>query len=87
VRFCIDKKVNASYWYKVSFKNSFISKMEKLEELIERPDYHILAFDIETTKMPLKFPDARIDQVMMISIVVDGDGFLIVNRSIVAKDI
>jgi len=29
--------------------------------MIDRPDYHILAYDIETTKMPLKFPDSRID--------------------------
>ena len=61
VRFCIDMHVNCSYWYKVSYKQSFISNMEKLEEMIDRPDYHIFAYDIETTKMPLKFPDSRID--------------------------
>ena len=26
-----------------------------------------MAYDIETTKLPLKFPDASIDQIMMIS--------------------
>ena len=35
----------------------------------------------------MKFPDAKIDQVMMISYVVDGDGYLITNRQIVSKDI
>jgi DNA polymerase epsilon subunit 1 len=87
VRFCIDKGVNASKWYKISFSNSFISKMEKLDDMTDRPDYKILAYDIETTKLPLKFPDARYDYVMMISYVVDGEGFLIVNRSIISKDV
>jgi DNA polymerase epsilon subunit 1 len=46
-----------------------------------------MAFDIETTKLPLKFPDAAIDQVMMISYMIDGQGFLITNREIVSEDI
>lgn len=32
----------------------------------------VLAYDIETTKSPLKFPDATIDQIMMISYMIDG---------------
>ena len=52
-----------------------------------RPDPVVLAFDIETTKLPLKFPDANIDSVMMISYMVDGRGYLIVNREIVSQDI
>lgn len=32
----------------------------------------VLAFDIETTKLPLKFPDAETDQIMMISYMIDG---------------
>lgn len=32
----------------------------KREDLIETPDCIVLAFDIETTKLPLKFPDAAI---------------------------
>jgi DNA polymerase epsilon subunit 1 len=31
-----------------------------------------MAFDIETTKAPLKFPDNQTDQVMMISYMIDG---------------
>jgi DNA polymerase epsilon subunit 1 len=46
-----------------------------------------MAYDIETTKLPLKFPDAAIDQVMMISYMIDGQGFLITNREIVSEDI
>ena len=42
----------------------------------------MLAFDIECTKAPLKFPDAAVDQVFMISYMVDGQGFLIINRCV-----
>ena len=47
----------------------------------------VLAYDIETTKLPLKFPDAAIDQIMMISYMIDGQGFLITNREIISEDI
>ena len=32
----------------------------------------MLAFDIETTKLPLKFPDSSMDQIIMISYMIDG---------------
>lgn len=47
----------------------------------------MLAFDIETTKLPLKFPDSSIDQIMMISYMIDGQGYLITNREIISQDI
>ena len=31
-----------------------------------------MAFDIETTKLPLKFPDPNSDMIMMISYMIDG---------------
>ena len=46
-----------------------------------------MAYDIETTKQPLKFPDQQTDQIMMISYMIDGQGFLITNREIVSEDI
>jgi len=40
------------------------------------------------TQAPLKFPVAeKGDQVMMISYMINGQGFLIVNREIVSRDI
>lgn len=51
------------------------------------PDPVVLAFDIETCKAPLKFPDADVDAVMMISYMIDGEGFLITNREIISTDI
>ena len=47
----------------------------------------VLAFDIETTKLPLKFPDSSIDQIIMISYMIDGQGYLITNREIISQDI
>ncbi|CAG8725022.1 1063_t:CDS:2, partial [Acaulospora colombiana] len=51
------------------------------------PYYLRVAIDNETTKAPLKFPDQAVDQVMMISYMIDGQGYLIVNRDIVSEDI
>ena len=47
----------------------------------------VLAYDIEVTKLPLKFPDFTVDEIMMISYMIDGVGFLIVNRQIVSEDV
>jgi len=46
-----------------------------------------MAYDIETSKQPLKFPDQQTDQIMMISYMIDGVGYLITNREIVSEDI
>lgn len=50
---------------------------------MQRAEVHICAFDIETTKLPLKFPDAEYDLIMMISYMIDGQGYLIINREVV----
>jgi DNA polymerase epsilon subunit 1 len=47
----------------------------------------VLAFDIECVKQPLKFPDSKVDPIMMISYMIDGIGFLIINREVVSEDI
>lgn len=46
--------------------------MEVIEDRLKRADPVVLAFDIETSKSPLKFPDATIDSIMMISYMIDG---------------
>lgn len=46
-------------------------------DILERPELIVLAFDIETTKLPLKFPDSSTDQIMMISYMIDGQGLFI----------
>ncbi|KAJ5439457.1 DNA polymerase epsilon catalytic subunit A [Penicillium daleae] len=86
VRVSIDKDIRIGKWYDVEAKHGVIS-LKCLEERLQRADPVVLAFDIETTKLPLKFPDAVIDQIMMISYMIDGQGFLITNREIVSEDI
>ena len=73
-------------WYTVEAKHG-VTNLTCIEERIQRADPVVLAYDIETTKLPLKFPDAVIDQIMMISYMIDGQGFLITNREIVSEDI
>ncbi|KAK5939655.1 DNA polymerase epsilon catalytic subunit [Knufia obscura] len=86
VRVTIDLDIRIGKWYTVEAKHGVIS-LRCIEERVLPADPVILAFDIETTKLPLKFPDAVIDQVMMISYMIDGQGFLITNREIVSEDI
>ncbi|KAH8061271.1 hypothetical protein JL721_8934 [Aureococcus anophagefferens] len=50
------------------------------QDVIEKPAPRVLAFDIECTKAPLKFPNADVDEVFMISYMVDGVGYLIISR-------
>jgi DNA polymerase elongation subunit (family B) len=56
--------------------------LQRREDLLQRAEVHVCAFDIETTKLPLKFPDAEYDTVMMISYMIDGQGYLIINREV-----
>lgn len=86
VRVAIDLDIRVGKWYNVEAKHGHIT-VSCIEERVQRPDPVVMAFDIETTKLPLKFPDAAIDQIMMISYMIDGQGFLITNREIVSEDI
>ncbi|XP_016146771.1 DNA polymerase epsilon catalytic subunit A-like [Sinocyclocheilus grahami] len=88
VRLSIDLKIHVAHWYNVRYRGSaYPPEIVRRDDLVERPDPVVLAFDIETTKLPLKFPDAETDQIMMISYMIDGQGFLITNREIVSEDI
>ncbi|VDM70160.1 unnamed protein product [Strongylus vulgaris] len=113
MRVAIDEKYFVGKWYTVkgissNRKPSIIGH----PTLIDPIDPVVLAFDIETTKLPLKFPDSALDEIMMISymvsiyelcpifisllnkrlmlqffVIIDGKGFLIINRDIVSADI
>ncbi|KAF2144389.1 uncharacterized protein K452DRAFT_316394 [Aplosporella prunicola CBS 121167] len=86
VRVAIDKDIRIGKWYTVEAKHG-TTTLTCIEERLTRADPVVMAYDIETTKLPLKFPDASIDQIMMISYMIDGQGFLITNREIVSEDI
>jgi DNA polymerase epsilon subunit 1 len=85
LRVAIDNEIRVGLWYSVSFNAG--QPQFTLMDRVKRADPVVLAYDIETTKAPLKFPDSAIDQVMMISYMIDGQGFLITNREIVSEDI
>ncbi|KAJ1935505.1 DNA polymerase epsilon catalytic subunit, partial [Linderina macrospora] len=86
LRVAIDKSIRVGLWYDVTADAGEIT-LTRREDLVQRADPVVLAFDIETTKLPLKFPDATIDMIMMISYMVDGQGYLITNREVVSEDI
>ncbi|KAJ0525135.1 putative DNA-directed DNA polymerase [Helianthus annuus] len=86
VRFAIDNDIRSGLWYDVNVSSDGVT-LERRHDLLQRAEVHVCAFDIETTKLPLKFPDAEYDLVMMISYMVDGQGYLIINRECVGEDI
>ncbi|MBW0474880.1 hypothetical protein O181_014595 [Austropuccinia psidii MF-1] len=86
LRVAIDKDLRVGLWYNVAVDQNQIL-CSRIQERVERAEPVIMAYDIETTKAPLKFPDSSTDQIMMISYMIDGQGFLITNREIVADDI
>ncbi|TPX34056.1 DNA-directed DNA polymerase [Synchytrium microbalum] len=86
VRTAIDTDIRVGLWYTVRALAGTIF-IEPRSDRVKRAEPVVLAFDIETSKQPLKFPDAQMDSIMMISYMVDGQGFLITNREIVSEDI
>ncbi|EFN67414.1 DNA polymerase epsilon catalytic subunit A [Camponotus floridanus] len=87
VRVSIDVNIFCGTWYSVKTRGSEPPIITRKEDMIEPPEPIVLAYDIETTKLPLKFPDASIDQIMMISYMIDGQGYLITNRELISADI
>lgn len=66
MRVSIDLNVFAAHWYTIRCRPSLPAELIRSEETVAWPEPVVLAFDIETTKLPLKFPDATIDQVIII---------------------
>ncbi|KAJ3022675.1 UNVERIFIED_CONTAM: DNA polymerase epsilon catalytic subunit [Siphonaria sp. JEL0065] len=87
VRAAIDCDFRVGLWYDVKASGFGKITIEERKDKVKRAEPVVLAFDIETTKLPLKFPDSAIDSIMMISYMIDGQGFLITNRDIVSADI
>ncbi|ORX34724.1 hypothetical protein BD324DRAFT_652983 [Kockovaella imperatae] len=86
LRVAIDLDIRVGLWYDVTSQAGAI-KLERIPSIVKRADPVVMAYDIETTKQPLKFPDQQTDQIMMISYMIDGQGYLITNREIVSEDI
>jgi DNA polymerase epsilon subunit 1 len=86
LRVAIDCDIRVGLWYEVAMDAGQLT-LTRLVDRVKRAEPVVMAFDIETTKAPLKFPDQATDCIMMISYMVDGQGFLITNREIVSEDI
>ncbi|OHT04305.1 DNA polymerase epsilon catalytic subunit A [Tritrichomonas foetus] len=85
-RFCIDHDIHVALWYDVyNDDGEVILKLDKETEAPPQP--RVLAFDIECSKEPLQFPNENSDEIMMISYMVDGEGFLVTNRQWFSSDI
>ena len=85
-RVCIDLNIRVGCWYDVTSESGTI-KVTRQEHILTPSNPKVFAFDIECSKAPLKFPNAEVDAIYMISIMIDGNGILIINRDIVTKDI
>ncbi|KDD76144.1 B-family DNA polymerase, partial [Helicosporidium sp. ATCC 50920] len=86
MRFAIDSDVRCGHWYEVSVQEES-ALLRRRADLVQRAEVRVCAFDIETTKLPLQFPNAEYDQVFMISYMVDRQGYLIINREVVSEDV
>ncbi|OAF72015.1 DNA polymerase epsilon catalytic subunit A [Intoshia linei] len=88
MRTVVDNGFNVGLWYNIKTRNTFDNPIiTKHEKVLAPPNMVVLAYDIETTKLPLKFPDSKFDQIMMISYMINGKGYLIINREVVSQDI
>ncbi|ETV91373.1 hypothetical protein, variant 2 [Aphanomyces invadans] len=87
MRVAIDKEIRIGAWYSVHVDAAEGVKVDRITDMVDKAEPVVLAFDIECTKAPLKFPDATSDQIYMISYMVDRQGFLICNREFVSQDV
>ncbi|XP_068152320.1 DNA polymerase epsilon catalytic subunit 1 [Drosophila tropicalis] len=88
VRVSIDLRIFCGQWYNIRCRSGVeMPTITCRPDILDRPEPVVLAFDIETTKLPLKFPDAQTDQIMMISYMIDGQGYLITNREIISSNV
>jgi DNA polymerase epsilon subunit 1 len=60
-RVCIDTGLRCGKWYIFGMIDRNIVRMEEDKSIVAPPTLNYLSFDIETSKLPLKFPDAKID--------------------------
>jgi len=99
VRVCTDLEVRVGTWYTVQLSDEDLDSddshggvrlLDPDRESKASPTF--LAFDIECTKAPLKFPSAEVDEIFMISYMVSTpgggcQGYLITSRSVVSQDV
>ncbi|OWZ18951.1 DNA polymerase epsilon catalytic subunit [Phytophthora megakarya] len=90
MRVAIDLDIRVGAWYHVNYDPTAPyspSDVTRQKDMVDKAEPVVCAFDIECTKAPLKFPDAQVDQIYMISYMIDKQGYLIVNREFVSEEI
>jgi DNA polymerase epsilon subunit 1 len=87
VRVCTDLEIRAGAWYTVTPNPTNIGVVLTEQDVETKANPSYMAFDIECTKAPLKFPDANFDSIFMISYMVNGQGYLIISRHVVSQDV
>ena len=95
-RVCMDNNIRAGSWYTVTLKQDDDASppypVLSDADIETKANPRVLAFDIECSKAPLKFPNADVDEIYMISYMCsDGkgtpQGYLITSRAIVSEDV
>jgi DNA polymerase epsilon subunit 1 len=91
VRACMDLQIRAGSWFTVTVDAEGNSSLSDAD-IETKADPTFLAFDIECTKAPLKFPSAEAgDEIYMISYMVSTptgpQGYLICSRTVVSEDV
>lgn len=63
----IDLQVRCGKWYNVTVRTGQVDLEENKAIAGQKAPLRVFAFDIECTKKPLKFPDAKSDEARVIS--------------------
>ncbi|KAL1544573.1 DNA-directed DNA polymerase [Salvia divinorum] len=79
IRFAIDKDIRWGQWYDISVSCDGIIVDRRIDQL-QNPELHTCAFYVYTTELRLKDSEAVCHSIMMISYMIDGHGYLIINR-------
>ena len=88
MRVAIDTEIRVGGWHIVTpIQDSQVCTVVRQQEMLELCQPNVLAFDIECEKSPLKFPNADVDRIFMISYMFQGQGYLLTNREIVSADV
>ena len=88
MRVSIDLDLRVGAWFEVTPQTgSETCSVVWQKDMLELCEPRVLAFDIECEKSPLKFPNAAVDRIYMISYMTAGKGYLLVNREVVSEDV
>ncbi|CAA9989020.1 DNA polymerase epsilon, catalytic subunit a, putative [Plasmodium knowlesi strain H] len=91
-RICIDQNIRCGLWYRITrdedelYTETEAVHFEVLNKKVLAP-LNVLAWDIECYKDELKFPDKEKDEIILISYMYNAQGYLIVNRNVMSKNI